>query len=183
MDDINLGLEHFYGDFNVVHCQLISSGVSFSPLSTHRKPAFLFYQIRDYHGLINHISHVLRPGGLIDLTEFPFTFTGWDKQQLLPPAGSFHPPWTPLFMSYINRAVRERGGDADASTHLYDWVSSHPAFEDAVHREFWIPCSPWLPGNDPVTKFWNEVGATMRDDIKVSDIYCRTIGLIFSLSL
>lgn len=28
IDDINLGLEHFYGDFNVVHTQLISSGVS-----------------------------------------------------------------------------------------------------------------------------------------------------------
>jgi hypothetical protein len=28
VDDINLGLEHFYGDFNVVHARLISSGVS-----------------------------------------------------------------------------------------------------------------------------------------------------------
>lgn len=28
IDDINLGLEHFYGDFNVVHAQLISAGVS-----------------------------------------------------------------------------------------------------------------------------------------------------------
>lgn len=28
VDDINLGLEHFYGDFNVVHAQLIASGVS-----------------------------------------------------------------------------------------------------------------------------------------------------------
>src|SRR6201996_8927343 len=27
VDDINLGLEHFYGDFNVVHARLISSGV------------------------------------------------------------------------------------------------------------------------------------------------------------
>ena len=31
VDDINLGLEHFYGDFNVVHTRLIASGVSFSP--------------------------------------------------------------------------------------------------------------------------------------------------------
>lgn len=28
VDDINLGLEHFYGDFNVVHARLVSSGVS-----------------------------------------------------------------------------------------------------------------------------------------------------------
>ena len=32
MDDINLGLQHFYGDFNVVHARLISSGVSNIPI-------------------------------------------------------------------------------------------------------------------------------------------------------
>ena len=30
VDDINLGLEHFYGDFNVVHAWLVGSGVSFT---------------------------------------------------------------------------------------------------------------------------------------------------------
>lgn len=148
VDDINLGLEHFYGDFNVVHAQLISSG------------------IRDYHGLINHIAHVLRPGGLIDITEFPFYFTGIEKTPICPPAGTFEPPWTPLWMSYANRAVRQRGGDADASLHMYQWVCDHPAFEDAVYREFWIPCSPWLRGNDPNSIWWNGIGATMRDDVK-----------------
>ncbi|KIL01069.1 hypothetical protein PAXRUDRAFT_821087 [Paxillus rubicundulus Ve08.2h10] len=148
VDDINLGLEHFYGDFNVVHCQLISSG------------------IREYHDLINHISHVLRPGGLIDVTEFPFYFTGLDKKPIMPPVGTFQPPWTALWMSYANRAVRARGGDADASLHLLEWVSNHPAFEDVVYREFWLPCSPWLPGSDPQTTFMNEIGETMRDDLK-----------------
>ena len=28
VDDINLGLQHFYGDFNMVHARLISAGVS-----------------------------------------------------------------------------------------------------------------------------------------------------------
>jgi hypothetical protein len=27
VDDVNLGLQHFFGDFNVVHTRLISSGV------------------------------------------------------------------------------------------------------------------------------------------------------------
>ncbi|KAG6380780.1 hypothetical protein JVT61DRAFT_5164 [Boletus reticuloceps] len=117
VDDINLGLEHFYGDFQ--------------------------------------------------RRALPAHFVGrLDKQPLLPPAGTFHPPWTPLFMSYVHRAVKDRGGDAEASTHMYEWVSTHPAFEDVVYRPFWIPCSPWMSGNDPVTKFWNEVGATMRDDVQ-----------------
>lgn len=73
-------------------------------------------------------------------------------------------------MSYAHRAVRERGGDADASRHLHEWISNHPAFEDVVYREYWIPTSPWLRGSDPESVFWNEVGAVMRDDIKASNI-------------
>lgn len=30
VDDINLGLEHFYGDFDVVHARLICTGVCLS---------------------------------------------------------------------------------------------------------------------------------------------------------
>ena len=32
VDDINLGLQHFYGDFNVAHARLVSSGVSDLPM-------------------------------------------------------------------------------------------------------------------------------------------------------
>ena len=28
VDDVNLGLQHFYGEFNVTHARLVSSGVS-----------------------------------------------------------------------------------------------------------------------------------------------------------
>ncbi|EGO05269.1 hypothetical protein SERLA73DRAFT_149454 [Serpula lacrymans var. lacrymans S7.3] len=137
VDDINLGLEHFYGDFNVVHAQLISSG------------------IKDYKGLIDHISHVLRPGGLIDLTEFPFTFHSYDKKMMLPSPDDLQAPLgAPL-----------DGGSADASFNLHRWISEHPAFEDVTYREWWIPCSPWLQGKDAESVFWNEIGATMRDDI------------------
>ncbi|EGO31122.1 hypothetical protein SERLADRAFT_432780 [Serpula lacrymans var. lacrymans S7.9] len=149
VDDINLGLEHFYGDFNVVHAQLISSG------------------IKDYKGLIDHISHVLRPGGLIDLTEFPFTFHSYDKKMMLPSPDDLQAPWAPLWMSLANGAVRKQGGSADASFNLHRWISEHPAFEDVTYREWWIPCSPWLQGKDAESVFWNEIGATMRDDILV----------------
>jgi hypothetical protein len=71
-------------------------------------------------------------------------------------------------MSYANRAVRQRGGDADASLRMREWVSNHPAFEDVVYREFWIPLSPWLKGNDSNSLWWNDIGTTMRDDFKVS---------------
>ncbi|KAG6333269.1 hypothetical protein ID866_5821 [Astraeus odoratus] len=148
VDDINLGLEHFYGDFNVVHIQLIASG------------------IRDYHSLINQVAHVLRPGGLVEITEFPFYFSDGNKQPVLLPAGAFEPSWTALWMSYANRAIRSRGGDADAALHMHEWIESNPAFEDVVRRDIWMPVSPWLQGDDPHTIFWNDIAATLRDDIK-----------------
>lgn len=148
VDDINLGLEHFYGDFNVVHAQLIAAG------------------IRDYHAMINQISHVLRPGGLVDITEYPFYFTGPDKKPIIKPKGTFEPPWTALWMSYANRAISARGGSSDAALHLPDWMRSNPAFEDVVVRDFWMPASPWLKGNDPHTIFWNDIATTLREDMK-----------------
>ena len=80
-------------------------------------------------------------------------------------------------MSYARRAVEERGGDALASTHLYEWISNHPAFEDVVYREFWIPCSPWIRGSNPESNFWNEVGSIMRDDLKASNLCSAVVRL------
>jgi len=118
--------------------------------------------------MINQISHVLRPGGLIDITEFPFYFSGPNKQPIIFPAGTFEPPWLALWMSYAMRAIKGRGADADAALHIHNWISTNPAFEDVVLRNIWLPVSPFLEGNDPETIFWNEVAVTMRDDLKVS---------------
>ncbi|KAL4077513.1 S-adenosyl-L-methionine-dependent methyltransferase [Scleroderma citrinum] len=153
VDDINLGLEHFYGDFNVVHVGFIASG------------------IRDYHTMIDQISHVLRPGGLIDITETPFYLFGPDKQPLIYPDGTFAPPWIALWLSYAVKAVKARGGDIDATVRIHEWISSHPTFEDVVVRDIWMPASPFLKGDDPGTKFWNEIAATLRDDVKVRLIF------------
>ncbi|KAL4067303.1 hypothetical protein V8B97DRAFT_2025140 [Scleroderma yunnanense] len=164
VDDINLGLEHFYGDFNVVHAQLISAG------------------IRDYHSMVDQISHVLRPGGLIDITEFPFYLCGADKQPITFPAGAFEPPWVALWMSYAARAIRGRGADADAALHIHRWISSNPTFEDVVLRDIWLPVAPFLEGNDPDVVFWNEVAVTVRDDVKAFIKSCRPLLLGHGLS-
>ncbi|KAI6022234.1 S-adenosyl-L-methionine-dependent methyltransferase [Pisolithus microcarpus] len=145
VDDINLGLEHFYSDFNVVHAQLIAAG------------------IRDYHAMINQISHVLRPGGLIDIMEYLFYFMGPDKKPIIKPEGTFEPPWTALWMSYANRAIDGCGGCSDAALHLHSWISSNLAFEDVVVRGLWVPASPWLKGDDPDTIFWNDIATMLRE--------------------
>ncbi|EPQ60115.1 S-adenosyl-L-methionine-dependent methyltransferase [Gloeophyllum trabeum ATCC 11539] len=130
VDDINLGLEHFYGQFDVVHARLVSSG------------------IRDYAGLLDHTTRVLRPGGLLDLFEFDFRIYDEHRKPYVCNANVMQPPWAPLFMTMVNQAVRRRGGHVDAANLLERWVREHRCMTDVVYREYWIPTSPWARGDD-----------------------------------
>ncbi|KAK2461500.1 hypothetical protein APHAL10511_005963 [Amanita phalloides] len=125
VDDINLGLEHFYGDFNVVHAWLISSG------------------IKDYERLIDQISHVLRPGGLIDVMEWDFYIYDANRNRIEASMDQFAPPWLPRFVSLVTSAIRNRGGDIDGPEVMETLIQNHPSFENVVCRSFWVPASPW----------------------------------------
>ncbi|KAK0239211.1 S-adenosyl-L-methionine-dependent methyltransferase [Armillaria nabsnona] len=146
VDDVNLGLEHFYGDFNVVHCRLISSG------------------IQDYEHMIDQISHVLRPGGLIDLTEWDFHCYNEDFQRIeLDDVAPTEKPWWPRWLAYLEMAARSRGGDVNAATHIYDWVSRHPRFEDVIYNEYFIPATPWV--TDSTLDL--HIGVAMRENVQI----------------
>ncbi|KAK0466917.1 S-adenosyl-L-methionine-dependent methyltransferase [Desarmillaria tabescens] len=145
VDDINLGLEHFYGDFNVVHCRLISSG------------------IRDYQHMIDQISHVLRPGGLIDLTEWDFHCYDEDFHRIEVDVTTIEKPWWPRWLAYLEMAARRRGGNVNAATHIRDWVSHHPRFEDVIYNEYFIPATPWVTDSALDLR----IGVAMREDIEV----------------
>ncbi|KAI0639896.1 hypothetical protein C8Q77DRAFT_1083515 [Trametes polyzona] len=147
VDDINLGLQHFYGAFNVAHARLVSSG------------------IRDYAGLIDEMAQTLRPRGLIELSEFDFRVYDADKQPILPERLEEDTPWLARWMNMANVAVEQRGGEPGAANHLHRWVAGHHLLEDAVYREVWFQTGPWKEGNDPETARENRIGAMMRDDI------------------
>ncbi|KAF8204302.1 hypothetical protein K438DRAFT_1580170 [Mycena galopus ATCC 62051] len=147
VDDINLGLEHFYGDFNVVHARLISSG------------------IKDYPKLIEQAAHCLRPAGLLMMMEFDFHVweclsNGNYKRCDLDPS-TIGEPWLARWMVFASVAARMAGGDPDAATHLEGWIRSHPALEDIVYQDYWVPVSPHASLND----FQKRISAQMRDDI------------------
>ncbi|KAF8628272.1 hypothetical protein AX15_004040 [Amanita polypyramis BW_CC] len=140
IDDINLGLEHFYGDFNVVHAWLISSG------------------IKDYERLIDQISRVLRPGGLIDVMEWDFSVYDVNKRIVNLSTDQWGPPWVPRFTAFVQSAIRKRGGDVVGPLKMELFVEAHPSFEQVVHRDFWVPAYHWSKGestmleNTPLTK-------------------------------
>ncbi|KAI0308063.1 S-adenosyl-L-methionine-dependent methyltransferase [Multifurca ochricompacta] len=147
VDDINIGLQHFYGDFNVVHARLISSG------------------IRDFPSLIDHISQCLRPGGLMELLEFDFRVYDGDCRPFSLRTGIMESPWFPRWMSFLNMAVRQRGGSPDAASMLYNWTLQHPAFEDVVYEEYFIPTAPFMSHQDPNFHFNRAISLTFREDI------------------
>jgi len=148
VDDINLGLEHFYGDFDVVHARLIASG------------------IKDYTALVDQIGNVLRPGGLVEFMEYGFRVYDQDKQLINVSTSTMEPPWFPRWMSWTHMAVGRRGGSVDAAERLHSWLEDDPVFEDVVYRPHWVPISPWLQGDDPESKWLNEIGGLVRDDTK-----------------
>jgi len=148
VDDINLGLQHYHEEFNVINARLVSSGV------------------RDYAGLIDQTSQALRPGGLVNFTEFDFYVSGGDKKPLVFDVLELAPPYLPRWMCMVRAAIQERGGDADAALHLHRWISEHPAFTDVVYRDFPFPASPWIPLDHPYAARMNRSGSLMRDDIQ-----------------
>ncbi|KAH9982736.1 S-adenosyl-L-methionine-dependent methyltransferase [Lactifluus volemus] len=131
VDDINIGLQHFYGDFNVIHARLVSSG------------------IKDYQSMIDHISQCLRPGGLMELFEFDFRVYGSDRKPL------------PLTIG----AMEPRGGSPDAANMLYSWTLQHPAFQDVVYDEYFLPTAPFMSGQGPNDDFLRSTSEILRDDI------------------
>ncbi|CAE6462381.1 unnamed protein product [Rhizoctonia solani] len=162
IDDLNLGLEHFFGPtFDIVHARLLNSGV------------------KDYAGLVDQVSRCLRPGGLVIFAEFDFRIWAEDHRLLIPP--NFYTPlptpsqggqsatgstiglgssgrssanaskfstvltqWAvPTWMATMSKCVRAKGGNIDAATLLKTWLREHPNYEDVQPRDLWAPLGPW----------------------------------------
>jgi len=148
VDDINLGLEHFYGCFDMVHARFITSG------------------IKDYYGLVDHISKILRPGGLFLSMEAEFAVYDKDKNYLLSYEHG-HPrhSWAADYCHSLGKAMRMRMGHIDATQLLEGWLGDHHAFEEVEKRDIWVPCGPWCPPNSRHADHLNFVGKLMQQDV------------------
>jgi hypothetical protein len=121
--------------------------------------------------MIDHISQCLRPGGLMELFEFDFRVYGSDRKPLPLTIGAMEPPWYPRWMLLLNMAVRQRGGSPDAANMLYSWTLQHPAFQDVVYDEYFLPTAPFMSGQGPNDDFLRSTSEILRDDILVCEQY------------
>lgn len=86
---------------------------------------------------------MLRPGGLIDVSEFDFHMYDVNRHRIeLDVNDELGPPWWGRWMTHLLKAVIKSGGDVNAATHLHEWILNNPIFEDVVYREFWLPVVP-----------------------------------------
>jgi len=162
-----MGLEHYYDSFDVVHTRFILAGVRARLPRYHAMYVNHVLQIRDYHRLVDQIARVVRPGGLIDLTEFGFQTYDHNNQVISVDRSGHSPPWWARWLSHVREAIDERGGDVNAATHLHSWVARNPAFESVVYREHFLAVVPPLRKGYQAEAFRN-IDEGMRDIVLVS---------------
>ncbi|KAG8761654.1 hypothetical protein FRC14_000038 [Serendipita sp. 396] len=68
LDDVNMGLSHFYDSFDVVHARLISSG------------------IKDYRKMMEEAERCLKPGGVVIFVDYDAQFCAEDQVSRQPMA-------------------------------------------------------------------------------------------------
>lgn len=73
------------------------------------------------------------------MAEFDFHIYDENHQRLELDTYQIGPPWWARWMTFVRVAIQQIGGHTDAASHLWDWVSNHPAFEQPVYREYWMP--------------------------------------------
>ncbi|CCO30107.1 hypothetical protein BN14_04131 [Rhizoctonia solani AG-1 IB] len=200
IDDLNLGLEHFFGPtFDIVHARLLNSGV------------------KDYAGLVDQVSRCLRPGGLVIFAEFDFRIWAEDHRLLIPP--NFYTPlptqgaqptsssgtglgssgrssanaskvatiltqWAiPTWMATMSKCVRAKGGNIDAATLLKTWLREHPNYEDVQPSDLWAPLGPWKatqPNDWTQHPNFPTVGEMSRDNLIYTQVDL-SIGNLFNV--
>ncbi|KAF8600893.1 S-adenosyl-L-methionine-dependent methyltransferase [Ceratobasidium sp. AG-I] len=183
IDDVNLGLDHFFGPtFDVIHARLLNAGV------------------RDYAGLVDQISRCLRPGGLVLFAEIDYRIWAEDKRLLIPP--NFYTPlpmhgrpplglsgssrsgsrstrcekvptvltnWAvPTWMATMTKCMRAKGGNIDAATLLKSWMGEHRNYTNVQATDIWSPLCPY---QNPIPSEWashpdfSTIGEMSRDNM------------------
>jgi hypothetical protein len=103
----------------------------------------------------------------MELLEFDFRVYDPSRKPFSLPTGTMEPPWFPRWMSFLNMAVRQRGGSPDAANMLYSWTLQHPSLEDVVYEEYFIPTAPFMSHEEPNYHFMRSIADILREDILV----------------
>ncbi|KAJ2920118.1 hypothetical protein MD484_g263, partial [Candolleomyces efflorescens] len=129
VDDINYGLTHFHNCFDVVHVRLLAMG------------------IRNYREMVHDITHVLRPGGLVEYFQSDLHAYDENMERVEVDMNRIGAPWWPIWLAYMTASVRARGIDTTVGEKTEEWVRETGEYETVVSNDVWLPV---VPGPDPL---------------------------------
>ncbi|KAG8808717.1 hypothetical protein FRC17_003817, partial [Serendipita sp. 399] len=161
IDDINLGLFQFHGQFDVVHIRFVGSG------------------LKNFEDRMRDIHACLKPGGIVLWIDADFDVYSTERFGYHPPAADDHPggSWPQRVTSEVRRASLKLGSDISAMEVALDaglWkdpsidsttsVLLSESLRDA-DGSLYLPIGQWASHEDPaVSQLFRYVGALMRQD-------------------
>lgn len=141
-------------------------------------------KVQDYYRLIDQISDVLRPGGLIDIAEVELVAYDRNHQPIpvtdpTPGTRTWGEPYWAHWVRAVSNVARDRlGGDVTAARHLHEWVSGHQAYEDVTYHEFWLPIIPGNFDRPPVeAEFLKGHRLALEYDVLVCQIHSTRVAV------
>jgi len=108
----------------------------------------------------------------MELVDYDFKVYDGSGKPFSLPSGVLHPPYFAQWMSLLNMAVRQRGGSPDAAYMLHNWTLQHPAFEDVVYEDYFVPTAPFISPGEPNYHVLRTISEYLREDMLVRDYGC-----------
>ncbi|KAG8814263.1 hypothetical protein FRC17_001235 [Serendipita sp. 399] len=152
IDDINLGLSQFHGQFDVVHIRFVGSG------------------LKNFEDRMRDVHACLKPGGIVLWIDADFDVYSTERFGYRPPAADDHSgsSWPQRVTSEVRRASLKLGSDISAMEAALDaGLWKDPSIDSTTCRtgSLYLPIGQWASHEDPVvSQLFKYVGALMRQD-------------------
>jgi len=150
-DDFTLGLEHYYGQFDLVHARSTANGV------------------KDFEWLVQESALCLRPGGVLILIEGNFEILNefGEVQERAYGEGGPGQSWFARICFEAYNTMKARGSHVDAGIMLERWMRNCRDLDQVGYRTLNIPLGPWEQGaTEEETRQKEFMGTLMRQNMK-----------------
>lgn len=135
VDDVNLGLQHFHGQYDVVHARLISSG------------------LKSYRKMMDDAEKCLKPGGVVIFIDYDAQFCAEDQVSRQPMAESNeNGSWLVRCSHEMRNGAPLMGSDIlgmEASLDEGIWGHELVDPETVQAASMFLPIGPWPRVPDP----------------------------------
>lgn len=152
VDDINLGLEHFAGRFDLVHLRCTASG------------------IQDYTQAITYAARCLKPGGMLLSIEIDTQICAEDMitTQKIATPNQQDGSWLARFLYEMKYAFQATGLDTTTLCKILDrGLWNHPLLVNYGSGTMFNPIGPWVKSPEPEERQRLEfAGILMRQNLK-----------------